>query len=384
MTRSDPSNEALDVFYRQEVLDHDTGHGFFEAQVSELLPVAEPHPENADRIRNMKGVLDSGPISASLNWHCAEAADEELLLGFHTRDYIESLAALDPGVTHWLSGTTPLGPRGFEISKIAAGVAAAALDHVWQGRGKAAYALVRPPGHHAQPSMADGYCFINNIGVAVEHARKKGLRRAAIIDWDVHHGNGTQEGFYRDPSILTVSLHMGHGAWGQTHPQTGAVDETGLGPGRGKNMNLPLPCGAGDALYLEVFDQIVAPALEAHRPEVIVVAAGQDASQFDPNGRMCLTMSGFNELGRRVRELASRLCQGKLALVQEGGYAVSYASYCLHATLEGVLGRRGSLADPIGYMQEQITDTTQVVEDLVVARERAMSGSNDFKRVRLD
>ena len=365
-------NRRLAVFYRPEVLDHDTGQGFFEAPRCNLLPVAEIHPENAQRLLNMKGILENGPIAGSVDWHSADTASEEAILTFHSKQYLEFLKGLDPNKTHWLSGTSPLGPNGYEISKIAAGVTIATVEHVWLDKGKVAYALVRPPGHHAQPSEADGYCFINNIGVAIETLRQHGLRRAAIIDWDVHHGNGTQEGFYNDDKVLTISIHMDHGAWGDTHMQTGAVDEVGVGIGFGANVNLPLPCGAGDSLYLQVFDEIVAPAVEQHRPELIVIAAGQDANQFDPNGRMCLSMLGFNGLGQRARELALNVCNGKIALVQEGGYAISYASYCLHATLEGVLGKTSSLEDPIGYMQEQIRNPKRFVETLQAERRLAL------------
>ena len=152
-------------------------------------------------------------------------------------------------------------------------------------------------GHHAQPDMADGYCFFNNIGIAIENLRNQGLKKAAVIDWDVHHGNGTQEGFYADADILTVSLHMNHGAWGDTHPQTGAVEEVGTGSGAGKNLNLPMPYGSGDKAYLRVFDEVVVPMVRRHQPEILFIAAGQDANQFDPNGRQLLSMSGFYELG---------------------------------------------------------------------------------------
>jgi acetoin utilization deacetylase AcuC-like enzyme len=200
--------------------------------------------------------------------------------------------------------------------------------------------------------MADGYCFFNNIGIAIEVLRARGLKSAAVIDWDVHHGNGTQEGFYTDPDILTVSLHMNHGAWGPTHLQTGAIDEAGAAQGQGKNLNIPMPFGSGDAAYVRVFDDIVAPMVRAHRPEILIIAAGQDANQFDPNGRQLLSMNGFYELGKRARSLADECCDGKLVLVQEGGYAISYAAYCLHATLDGVLYREPCLPDPLAYMRD--------------------------------
>jgi acetoin utilization deacetylase AcuC-like enzyme len=143
----------------------------------------------------------------------------------------------------------------------------------------------------------------------------------------------------------------------------------GSGAGRGANLNLPLPCGSGDAVYLAAFDRLVAPAVTAQQPEILFVAAGQDASQFDPNGRQLLTMAGFYQLGRRARALADRLCGGRLVLVQEGGYATSYAAYCLHATLEGVLGRQASLDDPIAYLPDPAEHLETTLD--AIARDRA-------------
>jgi acetoin utilization deacetylase AcuC-like enzyme len=354
------SQDRIAVFFHPAVLGHDTGRGFFETPPSALLEIAEPHPENAARLVNMKAVLERGPIAESLDWFEGRAATRAELLLFHDAAYLDSLAALKGEGRHWVTGTTPFAPGSHQAVLAAAGTTLAAADHVWSGQGRIAYALVRPPGHHAQPAQADGYCFVNNIGVAVEAARQKGLRRTAVIDWDVHHGNGTQEGFYADRDILTVSLHMDHGAWGPSHPQSGGAEEIGEGAGTGANLNIPLPMGAGDGRYLGAFDLQVAPALRRHKPELIVIAAGQDASQFDPNGRQCVTMAGFNALGRRARALAEELCGGRLVLVQEGGYAPSYAAYCLHATLDGVLGRECSIKDPIAYLPDDRGDRSAI------------------------
>lgn len=362
-------SDRMAVFYDERVLDHDTGHGFFEVQASPYLEVAERHPENGERLRNMISVLRRGPIADHLDWHGAAPASRAQLQRFHDPAYLDRLEAMAPNQAQRVTSTTVFGPGSLGPIWVAAGLAVAAARHVWDGAGPRAYAAVRPPGHHAQPAMADGYCFLNNIGVAIEELRARGLKRAAVIDWDVHHGNGTQEGFYADPEVLTVSLHMDHGAWGQSHPQTGQADEVGSGAGRGANLNLPLPCGSGDAVYLAAFDRLVAPAVTAHLPEILFIAAGQDASQFDPNGRQLVTMAGFYQLGRRARALADRLCGGRLVLVQEGGYATSYAAYCLHATLEGVLGRQASLDDPIAYLP----DPTGFLEPALdaIARQRA-------------
>jgi len=356
----------LAVYYSPLALRHDTGSGVFEAEPSALLAVAEPHPENGQRIENMRSILRKGPIGDRIDWHEAPNATLDALLRFHEAGYLESLRGIPEQESRRLTATTVFGPGSFEAVCAAAGQAIGAVDHVWRGEGALAYALVRPPGHHAQPRTADGYCFVNNIGVAIEHARAGGLRRAAVIDWDVHHGNGTQEGFYADPDVLTVSLHMDHGAWGASHPQTGAPEEAGAGAGCGANLNVALPLGSGDAVYLASFDRLVAPAVERFGPELLVIACGQDANQFDPNGRNCVTMAGFHALGARARALAERCCNGRLVLVQEGGYAISYAALCLHETLAGALGQPRSLADPLAFLP----DPTGRIDEVVGGIER--------------
>jgi len=356
--------DRLAVFFDACIFDHDTGRGFFEASASPYLPIIENHPENAERTRNMLAVLQQGPIADALDWQRGEAALRTDLERFHRSNYIDELASIPPAETRSFSSTTVFGPGSYQICCKAAGQAIAAANHVFDGQGKLAYALVRPPGHHAQPQMADGYCFFNNIGVAIEALRARGLKSAAVIDWDVHHGNGTQQGFYDDADVLTVSLHMNHGAWGATHTQTGDVDEVGAGRGLGKNLNLPMPYGSGDIAYLRAFDEIVAPAVRAHSPEMLFIANGQDANQFDPNGRQLLSMNGFHELGKRARALADECCDGRMVLVQEGGYAISYAAYCLHANLEGVLQRSASLQDPLAYMQENIDGLDDFLHEL--------------------
>ena len=344
--------ERMKIYYSPLALSHATGAGVFEAASSPLLALDELHPENGERIENMRSVLRKGPIADRLDWDEAPPASDEAMSRFHEPAYLASLRAIPQTETRRLTATTVFGPGSYAAVAAAAGQAMAALDHVWRGDGRLAYALVRPPGHHAQPAMADGYCFVNNIAVAIEAARARGLRRAAVIDWDVHHGNGTQAGYYCDPDVLTISLHMDHGAWGPSHRQTGAPEEAGEGAGLGSNLNVALPFGSGDECYRSAFDRLVAPRVEAFEPELVVVACGQDANQFDPNGRNCVTMQGFYDLGRRTRELADRCSGGRLALIQEGGYALSYAALCLHATLAGVLLEEQSIKDPIAFLPE--------------------------------
>ncbi len=356
--------ERISVFYDPKILYHNTGTGFFEAEASPFLEIKENHPENADRILNFLSVLKQGPISKFVDWGEGITPSISDLERFHEKEYINKLIKLSNRPKSRLTSTTVLHEGSFNSIKTSAGLALAAAKNVWLNKSKISYALCRPPGHHAQPSMADGYCFINNIGVAIEALREEGLNKAVVIDWDVHHGNGTQEGYYNDKNILTISIHMDHGAWGLSHPQTGKANELGLGEGYKKNLNIPLPCGSGNISYLKVFDEIISPAVKKHAPEIIFIACGQDASQFDPNGRQLVDMKGFYMLGQRANQLAKETSNGKLVLIQEGGYAISYASYCLHSTLEGALNRKQELKDPIAFIPEQVDFIDQIVEKI--------------------
>ena len=168
----------------------------------------------------------------------------------------------------------------------------------------------------------------------------------------MHHGNGTQECFYDRADVLAISLHMPHGSWSEAHPQTGSHLEAGIGAGAGRNVNVELPYGSGDAAYLAAMEQVVAPVVDAFHPDLVMVAAGQDASQFDPNGRQCVSMAGFRGMGAIARSLADRHSDGRLVLVQEGGYGRSYSGLCMHATLEGVLGTGALLDDPMAFLPD--------------------------------
>jgi acetoin utilization deacetylase AcuC-like enzyme len=357
-----PNPANINIFWHPAVLNHNTGRGFFQRPPSPFLEVTEQHPESPDRLRNMHAVLQHGPLKSYGHWHDGRYATLEELQAFHDPEYLDMLQDVERAGGKRLAPTTVIAPGSLDAARAAAGTTLAAMNYILEGPDHLAYALVRPPGHHAAPAQADGYCLFNNIGVAVEHALKRGVARVAVIDWDVHHGNGTQEGFYDRGDVLTVSLHMDHGAWGPSHPQTGKVDEIGRGAGIGFNVNVPLPMGIGDDGYNYAMTELVLPEIEAFAPELLVVASGQDASQFDPNGRQLLTMVGFRLLGRHARALADAYCDGRLLLVQEGGYALSYAAYCLHATLEGVLGVDPLLDDPIAYLPEDVTAAITAVD----------------------
>jgi acetoin utilization deacetylase AcuC-like enzyme len=245
-----------------------------------------------------------------------------------------------------LEVNTVVGPETWRAASAAAGTALAALE----SDAPIAYALVRPPGHHAQPDMADGYCFVNNAALVAETARRQGMR-VAVLDWDVHHGNGTQEVFYDRPDVLTISVHMRHGSWGTNHPQTGAPSEVGA---NGRNVNIELSLGAGDTAYLRALDEIALPLLREFAPDLLVCASGFDGSAFDPNGRHNLTAAGYREIGRRVASFGTRA-----VLTQEGGYLRGYSALCLHSLVEGLLRLpEPLLEDPLAY----VPDDSQLVD----------------------
>jgi acetoin utilization deacetylase AcuC-like enzyme len=354
-------SDLVHVFWHPDVLLHDAGNAVLEAPASPLLEVAEPHVEGPDRIRNMRSILERGPMAPHLSWHAGRHARTDELLAFHSSEYVAELQAAAEAGGRRFTSTTYFGADSFGPASAAAGTALSAMAHVMDGQARLAYALVRPPGHHAGPDSPDGYCFFNNTALAAQLALDRGARRVAIIDWDVHHGNGSQEGFYERDDVLTVSLHMDHGSWGPSHPQTGKTEEVGRGRGLGFNLNVPLPMGIGDVGYVQAMRDVVRPAINKFRPDLIVVANGQDASQFDPNGRQLLTMAGFRALGVAARALADTHTGGRLVLIQEGGYQLSYAAFCLHACLEGVLGVGPLLDDPIAYLSDSISDSRDAI-----------------------
>ncbi|WP_168200646.1 histone deacetylase [Allokutzneria sp. NRRL B-24872] len=352
----------MDVFWHEDCFSHDAGHGLWELPGDwPWLDVAEQHPENADRLRTMLGVLRRGPIAPRLRWHEGRAATEEELATVHDRGYLDALKVACAGPERVaLEENTVVGPGSWPAILAAAGTTLAAMEAVLDGRARTAYAMVRPPGHHAQPAAADGYCMVNNIALAAALAKRGGARRVAILDWDVHHGNGTQEAFLSDPDVLTISVHMRHGSWGGSHPQTGAPDELGA---LGRNANIELSLGAGDSAYLRALEEVAAPLLRAFRPDVLLCASGFDASAFDPNGRHNVTAEGYRAIGRRVAGLADELTGGRLLLTQEGGYQRGYAAVCLHALVEGLLGiTQPLLPDPIAYVPDDAVRNAAVTD----------------------
>jgi acetoin utilization deacetylase AcuC-like enzyme len=257
-----------------------------------------------------------------------------LLKEVHSPRYIYALEeAAKSGGGYWDLDTV-ISPGSYEAAVLGAGAATAAVDSVMQGA-RSAFALVRPPGHHALRNSAMGFCLLNNAAVAAQHAvRDRGLERVMIVDWDVHHGNGTQDYFYDRNDVLFFSSHRY-----PFYPGTGALHETGHGAGRGYTVNVPLPAGVGDAGYRRVFEGVVVPLARRYRPQLILISAGYDAHLADPLGGMGVTTAGFSEMARTVRALADEIdeCKGRVAAILEGGYNVEALAQSVVVTI-GALG----------------------------------------------
>jgi len=306
-----------------------------------VQPSSPPEsPEPKRRIRNLLEITGLLPRLTTVPPRPASRAELER---FHVPRYVEQISAMSAAGGGDAGGFTPFRPGAFEIASLSAGGVIAAADAVLDGIVRNAYALVRPPGHHASPSTGDGFCIFNNIGVAVEHLRHvRGIQRVAVVDWDVHHGNGTEAGFYENPDVLTISLHQD--AW---YPlASGGRERNGAGRGLGANLNVPLPAGSGSGAYDLAFEHVVEPALQRFQPEFIFVACGLDANYMDPLARMMLDGESYRAMTLRIRAVADAVCAGRLVVVHEGGYAAEIVPFCALAVIEAMSGLSAGIADP--------------------------------------
>ncbi len=334
------------AFYSDErCFWHGGGNYAFTLPVGGLVqPMPAGLPENPETKRRLRNLIEVTGLTRDLSMRRAEAATHAELSRVHPESYLSAFKAMSDAGGGELGLRTPFGRGGYEIAALSAGLATAALRAVLKGEVRNAYALSRPPGHHCLPDFPNGFCLLNNIGIAIRAAQAEGLaRRVAVIDWDVHHGNGTEAVFWEDPNVLTISLHQD-----RNYPlDTGGLDAVGSGAGVGANLNLPLPPGCGHAAYLHAMDRVVLPALDRFRPEAIIVACGFDAAAVDPLGRMLATAATFRALTERVMAAADRLCDGRLVLVHEGGYSEVYVPFCGHAVLEALAASPITAADPL-------------------------------------
>jgi acetoin utilization deacetylase AcuC-like enzyme len=288
------------------------------------------HPEGPDRIASVVEHLRASDLWPRLTVVKPEPATEEDVLLVHTRRHLDTVKAAAAGGGSWLDPDTFVSPRSYEIALLAAGGVVAAT-RLWD-RGLVPFALVRPPGHHATPDRAMGFCLFDNIAITAARLLRQGYERVAIVDWDVHHGNGTQAAFYDEPRVLFVSLHQ----WPH-YPGSGYFDECGEGDALGRTVDLPLPAGSSDADYASAFETVVEPVLRQFAPRAILVSAGQDIHRDDPLGGMAVTEAGFADMALRCVRLAQELCEGRLAFVLEGGYDRGASARSVEAVLRAVI-----------------------------------------------
>jgi len=296
------------------------------------------HPERVERFEVMQAVAAEFRTSGGTVLEPRPASRDELAR-IHGVDYI-GLIAETAGRATALDADTFTSPDTFDVARLAAGAAVTAVEHVLAGEGRRACALVRPPGHHAEADRAMGFCFFNNVAIGAAHARSTGLQRVAIVDYDVHHGNGTQWSFYTDPSVLFVSSHQF-----PYYPGTGSASEVGSGAGTGFTINLPLAAGATDADYELVYVRVAIPALRQFNPELILVSAGFDAYLDDPLGGMRLTASCFGRLTSMIVAVADDCCAGRVVAITEGGYHLQGLAESLRETIDALDAESDDRAD---------------------------------------
>jgi acetoin utilization deacetylase AcuC-like enzyme len=314
------------------------------------------HPERAERLDAITEAIIASGLADDLASRAPAPAPEPAMLAVHTPELLRRVRQLSSYGGGQIDADTYVTADSWGIAALAAGAAMGAVDAVVGEGCRNAFALMRPPGHHATPGRSMGFCLVNNIAVAARHAiDRHGLDRVAIVDYDVHHGNGTQDIFYADPRVLFVSTHAA-----PFYPGTGAMTEVGVA---GTTLNVPLPFGVGDVGYAQVFDELVAPALRRFRPQLILVSAGYDSHWKDPLGPMTLSTAGYAQLTARLLGLADELCGGRLALVLEGGYHLEALGACVVASLRLLLGRDPG-PDLIGPARSAEPDLGHLIETI--------------------
>jgi acetoin utilization deacetylase AcuC-like enzyme len=332
--------------YDESFFWHNAGNGVLYEPPSKYLEEkgSVETPASKRRVKNLmerSGLLDELTLVKPI------PATESQLEYYHTKAHIQRVKEYSEVGGIDCGDSAIVGKGSYEIAALSAGAAIQAVKAVVENPEiKNAYALTRPPGHHATADEGMGFCIFNNIVIAAKYAQKElGIKKIAIIDWDAHHGNGTEDAFYEDDSVLYISLHQHN-----LEPiGRGMPEQNGQGKGKGFTLNLPLPAASGDAVYQYAFEKYVAPKIKNFKPDLIMVSAGQDASIFDPLARMMLSTKGYAQLAQAIQTLADELCGGRLVALHEGGYSEEYVPFCTHAIIERLSSIETDVNDPFIY-----------------------------------
>lgn len=366
---------ATGLVYDERYLEHDPGE--FLIGYTERYPFeeVEPHPSGPTVVRRTRKLLRELQLDTAMTTIPGRPATDDEILLVHTPEMLAHVAAVsrtggDAGIG------APIIAGGEGIARLAAGGAIAAVDAVMGGTVRNAFGLLRPPGHHATAEESLGFCVYNNIAIAARYAQQAyGIERVAIVDWDVHHGNGTQDILYEDPSVLFISAHQDN-----LFPlDWGKVEDAGEGDGRGTTVNIPLPPGSGNAVYLAAMREIIAPIIKQFQPQLLLISAGQDASVQDPLGRMTVSVPAYLQMTDILREVADDVCDGRLIAFMEGGYSNYYAPYCTAAIVEGLLANPPrAVPDPYSPRSESQWGAQEVSGDQRAALNAVIAAQREW------
>lgn len=333
---------------------HETFMWHQQGKFSGLIPAVFPmqpgqHFENAEGKRRIKNLLDAADFTSSLTFVDSRMATDAEILRVHTAEYLEQLEIDNLLPASSAGFDAPFTTGSVDIARRAAGGAIAAAEAILSGTVDNAYALLRPAGHHAETSEGKGLCLFNNAAIAAAHVlATTDIERIAFVDVDVHHGNGAEEIFWRDPRVLTLSLHQDR--W--FPPNSGMTEHIGEGAGKHFNLNVPLPAGSGFGAYRAAFEQVVIPALEAYRPQMIIMPIGFDGGAQDPMGRMILSSNSYRYMAETLVGMAEKHSNGRLLLTHEGGYNESTVPFMALAAIEAIAGQTSGVVDPYGEIMD--------------------------------
>lgn len=338
--------ETIGIVYDPEYLIHTQGQ----------------HPERKERLEHIIAALEQGGLTDYVKMFDPEPAGIEDIALVHDTDYILSIEEACLSGKRFLDMDTYIVPESYRIALLSAGGVLTGLKKIMNGTILKTFALNRPPGHHAEKNRAMGFCLFNNIAIAASAARRDfGLKKIAIVDWDVHHGNGTQHAFENDREVLFISTHQS-----PAYPGTGSLQDVGHGDGEGFSVNIPLPPGCGDVEYALFFDQVIIPVLDQYQPELILISSGHDAYRQDPLAGMSLTHGGFNYMAKVIADAADRWTGGKILLCLEGGYHLQGQAGAVIQVLNAMgswglpINERGPDLEPGKLAQQRLREVLEV------------------------